>query len=276
MASLRTNVPALNTQRLVELNNVDLARTAERLASGLRINDAQDDPAGIGLVAQLDIEIRGAAAANLNLQHGTSTLQVADQGLTQLADVLQRMRELSVQANNTGLSASEFSALDAEYQALISGIDQIVASTAFNGNVLLDGSFPNGGALTVQSGAQQTQSSTISFAADYRAASLGVTGTDLQSAANAATAQTAVDTAITTVTSGQGEVGAKQSEIDAIKSNLDAASVANQDARMHIRDADIAAEVANLVRGQLLQQAGASALSAANMSPSFLVSLLSR
>lgn len=276
MSSLRTNVSSLNAQRLVQMVNVDVARTSERLASGLRINDAQDDPAGMGLVAQLDVEIRGAAAASLNLQHASSALQVADQGLTQIADVLQRMRELAVQANNTGLSTAEFDALDAEYQALITSIDEIVGSAVFNDNVLLDSSYPNGGTLAIQSGASQTQSASVSFATDYRAAALGVSGTDLTSATNAQAAQTALDTAISTVTDGLGTVGAKQSEIDAVKANLDAASVANQEARMYIRDADVAAEVSELVRGQLLQQAGASALSAANMSPSFLVSLLSK
>jgi flagellin len=276
VGSLRTNVSSLNAQRLVEMVNVDVARTAERLASGLRINNAQDDPSGVGMVAHLDVEIRGAAAASLNLQHATSALQVADEGLMQVTDVLQRMRELSVQANNTGLSSSEVDALDAEYQALISSIDQIVATSAFNGNVLLDGTFPNGGSLEIQSGASQTQTATVDFGTDYRAAALNVSGTDLQDATNAAAAQTAVDAAIATVTSGLAQVGAKQTEIDAVKSNLDAASVATQQARMRIRDADVAAEVAELVRGQLLQQAGASALSSANMSPTFLVALLSK
>jgi flagellin len=276
MTSLRTNVASLNAQRLVGLNEIDLARTSERLSTGLRINSAQDDPAGVGLVEQLTAEIRGGAAATLNVEIATSAIQIADDGLSQIGEALQRMRELAVQGNNTALSTSESAALDTEYQALMTSIDEIALSATFNDNVLLDGSFPNGGQLTVQSGANQAQVSSVDFSGDFQSASLGVTGTDLTDATNSAAAQTAVDAAIDTVTQARGVLGAKQSALDAVKSNLDTASVANQDARMRIRDADVAAEVANLVRQQLLQQSGASALSAANMSPSFLVSILSK
>jgi flagellin len=278
MPSLRTNLPSLDAQRRSALNALDLARTTQRLASGLRINSAEDDPAGVGLVEQLTTEVRGDAAATQNIQFAVSAIQVADDGLHQIDDVLQRMRELGVQANNTALSASDSATLDAEYQSLITAIDDIAAGATFNGNGLLDNTFPNAGVLTLQSGAHQGQSSSVSFATSYLSGPLTVAGTSLlpAPAGDPATAQNAVDAAISTVTQGRARLGAKLAELDALKSNLDEASVANQDARSRIRDADVAAEVSNLVREQLLAQTGASALSSANLAPSTVLSLLGK
>ena len=274
MVTLNTNVQSLNAQRLVNINNANLARTAQRLSSGLRINSASDDPSGLAIAESLTSQIRGdKVASDQNIQQAQSMIQVADSGLSQIGDILQRMRELSVQANNTGLTTAEANALDAEYQSLQTAIDNIATGASFNGFHLLDNT-GNGAVqtVTIQTGWDQTSTMALAFNNDYQAAGVQVNlaATDLTTAANAQAAQTAVDTAISNVATGRSNLGAQS----ALKGALDASVVATTDARSHITDADVANEVSNLVRQQLLQQAGASALSSANFNAQFIVKLL--
>jgi flagellin len=278
VVTLNTNIQAANALRLVNINNNNLAKTQQRLSSGVRINSASDDPSGLGIAAALTSQIRGdMVASNQNIQQAQSMLQVADAGLGQVADILQRMRELAVQANNTGLSTDQSAALDAEFQALMTAIDDIALGATFNGKVLLDGSLTGAAAIAIQIGAQQTQTTTITqLSNDYQSggARLNVAGQDLTTAANAQGAQTQVDAAITNLNADRASLGAKAQELDFLKGALDSTIVANMDARSRITDTDVAAEVSNLVRQQLLQQAGASALSSANFAPQFVLSLL--
>jgi flagellin len=277
VVTLNTNIQAANALRLVNINNNNLAKTQQRLSSGVRINSASDDPSGLGIAAALTSQIRGdMVASNQNIQQAQSMLQVADAGLGQVADILQRMRELAVQANNTGLSTDQSAALDAEFQALMTAIDDIALGATFNGKVLLDGSLTGAAAIAIQIGAQQTQTTTITqLSNDYQSggARLNVAGQDLTTAANAQGAQTQVDAAITNLNADRASLGAKAQELDFLKGALDSTIVANMDARSRITDTDVAAEVSNLVRQQLLQQAGASALSSANFAPQFVLSL---
>jgi flagellin len=278
VVTLNTNIQAANALRLVNINNNNLAKTQQRLSSGVRINSASDDPSGLGIAAALTSQIRGdMVASNQNIQQAQSMLQVADAGLGQVADILQRMRELAVQANNTGLSTDQSAALDAEFQALMTAIDDIALGATFNGKVLLDGSLTGAAAIAIQIGAQQTQTTTITqLSNDYQSggARLNVAGQDLTTAANAQGAQTQVDAAITNLNADRAARGATAQELDFLKGALDSTIVANMDARSRITDTDVAAEVSNLVRQQLLQQAGASALSSANFAPQFVLSLL--
>jgi flagellin len=276
MTSLNTNIQAANSLRLMNINAANLTKTQQRLASGLRINTAQDDPSGLGIVQQLTSQIRGdTVASNVNIQQAQSMIQVADAGLSQVSDILQRMRELAVQANNNALSTQQSAALDAEFQSLKTAIDDIGNGATFNGKVLLDGSLAGANAVSIQIGAQQTQTTTITqLSTDYRSSALNVNGKDLTTAANAQQAQTDLDTDIQTVSSARAKIGAKAQELDFLKGALDSTIVANSDARSRIQDADVASEVSNLVRQQLLQQAGTSALSSANFAPQFVLSLL--
>jgi flagellin len=264
MVTLNTNIQAANALRLVSINNANLAKTQQRLSSGMRINTASDDPSGLGIAQALTSQIRGdQVASNNNIQ--------------QAADILQRMRELAVQANNTGLSTNQANALNAEMTSLKTAIDNIANGSTFNGKVLLDGTLTGANAIQLQVGAQQTQTTTITeFGNDYRqgGARLNVSGLSLTTAANAQQAQTDLDTAIQNLTTDRAAIGAKAQELDYLKGALDSTIVANMDARSRITDADVAAEVSNLVRQQLLQQAGASALSSANFAPQFVLSLL--
>lgn len=278
MVTLNTNIQAANALRLVDINNRNLARTQQRLSSGMRINSASDDPSGLGIAQALTSQIRGdQVASNNNIQQAQSMIQVGDAGLGQIADILQRMRELAVQANNTGLSTNQSNALNAEFSSLKTAIDNIANGATFNGKVLLDGSLTGGSAIQLQIGAQQTQTTTVTeFGNDYRSSGsrLNVNGNSVDTAANAQQAQTDLDTAIQNLTSDRAALGAKAQELDYLKGALDATIVANMDARSRITDADVASEVSNLVRQQLLQQAGASALSSANFAPQFVLSLL--
>jgi flagellin len=276
MTSLNTNIQAMNSLRLMNINGNNLAKTQQRLSSGLRINSASDDPAGMGIAAQLTSQIRGdSVASNVNIQQAQSMIQIADSGLAQIGDITQRMRELAVQANNNALSTNQANALDAEYQSLKTAIDDIASGSQFNGKTLLDGSLAGANQVQLQIGAQQTQTTTITqFSTDFRSTALNVNGTDLTTAANAQQAQTNLDTDIQAISTARAQLGAKGQELDFLKGALDSAIVANTDARSRIQDADVATEVSNLVRQQLLQQAGTSALSSANFSSQYVLSLL--
>ena len=274
MVTLNTNIAALNALRLVNINNANLAKSQQRLSSGLRINSAADDPSGLGIAQALTSQIRGdTVAANTNIQQGQSMLQVVDAGLSQIGDILQRQRELAVQANNSSLSATEAGALQSEFASLNTAIDNIANGATFNGKVLLDSS---AGTITLQIGAQQTQTSSIALTNDFRStgAVLNTNGENISTTAGAQNAQTVLDTAIQNLNTNRATFGAKSQELDYLKGALDSSIIANTDARSRITDADVASEVSGLVREQLLQQAGTSALSSANFAPQFVLSLL--
>ncbi len=273
MVSLNTNISSLNAQRLVNINAAHLAKTTERLSSGLRINNASDDPSGLGISQVLTSQIRGDTMATNNLQQASSMLQVADAALSNIGDILQRMRELAVQGNNTALSTSQANSLQAEFSSLTTAITNITSGVTFNGIALLTGGT---GTVTLQIGAATTATTTIGFGTDFRAnqSTIGTSTLSVASAAAAAVATTALDTAISNLSTARGNFGAKSQELGYLKGALDSTIIANTDARARITDADVASEVSNLVRQQLIQQAGTSALAAANFSAQFVVSLL--
>jgi flagellin len=271
MVSINTNVSALNSTRLLNVTNSSLNRTTERLSSGLRINRSADDPSGLFAAESFTSEIRGSQAAVGNIQQAASVVQLADAGLSNIFDALQRMKELSVAASNGVLTTDQRNALNAEYVAVRNSIDSVINGTTFGGQVLLDGSL--GANVTLQVGSQQSALATLDLSADYTAGTLVGTA-DILSTANASTAQGEIDAAITTVASGRANLGATISGLEYQQSALEVGIVANTEARSRIRDADIASEVSNLVRQQIAQQAGASALSAANFSTQFVLQLL--
>jgi flagellin len=276
MVTLNTNVQSMNAQRLVNINNANLAKTTQRLSSGLRINSASDDPSGLGIAENLTSQIRGdKVASDQNIQQGQSMIQVADSGLSQISDIVQRMRELAVAANNTGLTTAESTALDDEFQGLKTAVTSIATGASFNGFHVLDSTGNGGGGatVTIQTGWDQASTASLVFTTDYSATALASTGDNLLTAAAAATAQTNLDADIQTISNGRSDLGAQSSSLSAQKGALDASIVATSDARSRITDADVAAEVSNLVRQQLLQQSGASALASANFSSQFVVKL---
>lgn len=271
VTSINTNISALNSSRLLNVTNKALAKTTERLSSGLRINRSADDPSGLFAAQSLTSQIRGDAAAAQNIQSASSALEIADSAMSNIYDSLQRMRELAVQANNSLNSTSQFTALNNEFVALQSAITQIANGAKFAGTSLLSAALT----LTLQIGSANTatQAFTLSTQA-FTAAGLSVSANTITTTTLANTAITALDTAIDNVSTGRATLGASQQGLDAIKSALDVSVIANSEARSRIRDADIATEVSNLVKAQIQQQAGASALSAANFSSQFILQLL--
>lgn len=259
-----TNISSLNAQRNLSKTGGDLATALQRLSSGLRINSAKDDAAGLQISNQLTSQIRGMTVASRNASDGISFAQVAEGALDEIGNIMQRMRELAVQSANGTNGTSERTALNAEFAALQSEITRIGADTRF-GNTSVFG----GAAFTLQVGDQNGDT-------DITVSALtapSVTG-NIASAGAAGTAMSALTTAITSVDSTRGNLGAIQSRLESTIANSQSIVENASAARSRVRDADFATETANLTRAQILQQAGISVLSQANAVPQSVLSLL--
>ncbi len=275
---INTNIMSLNAQRNLSANNNKLAVSVQRLSSGLRINSAKDDAAGLAISEKLRAHVRSVNVAIRNAQDGISLAQVAEGGLDQIGSLLARMRELAEEAANGTLGATERSALDNEYQQLKSEIDRIADVTEFNGTKLLDGSKSTTG-VTLQVGFKNTANDRITFFSGVGATkttNLGLTGTfgTISSADNAQSALTQIDSAINTVATRRGTLGAVQNRLDNTISNLRIASENLSAADSRIRDADFAYETAVFTRNQILVQASTAILAQANVLPQTALSLL--
>ncbi|NOZ26191.1 MAG: flagellin FliC [Nitrospirae bacterium] len=275
---INTNAASLVAQRNLAVNNSALGKSVQRLSSGLRINSAADDAAGLSISEKLNAQIRSISVAIRNAQDGVSLAQVAEGGLSEIGSILARMRELAEQAANGTLGDTERSALDNEYSQLINEIDRISNVTEFNGIKLLDGSKSSAG-VTLQVGFQNTTNDRITFFSGVAAtdtSKLGLTGIfgTISSAANAQSALTQIDSAITTVAQRRGTLGAIQNRLDSTVSNLRVASENLTAANSRIRDADFAYETARFTRNQILVQAATSILAQANVLPQNALQLL--
>lgn len=268
MLSVNTNVMSLNTQRALSASQSGLATAMARLSSGLRVNSAKDDAAGIAIAATMDTVIRGDTVAIRNANDGVSVSQTAEGGLVEVTNMLQRIRELAVQSASGQYSDTPDRAnLDKEVQALVSEIGRLATSTTFNGVNLLNGSYNK--AFQVSSKASDT------VAVDLSSVNLSslITG-DVTTVANANTLIGAVDTALGTVNTARATIGAVASRFTSIVNNLQVAVENTSASRGRIMDADFGAETAALTRGQILQQAGIAMLAQANASPQSVLALL--
>ncbi len=267
MQIINTNVMSLNAQRNLSSSQGDLATSIQRLSSGLRINSARDDAAGLAISDRMTAQIRGLNQAVRNANDGISLAQTAEGALQEVTNNLQRIRELAVQAANGSNSTSDLDALQAEVQQRLDEIDDIAANTEFNGETLLDAA----NMFSFQVGANAGQTLTITTAA-MDTVTLAVDTIDVTAAAGAAI--TAVDTALDTVNSTRGDLGAVQNRLESKIASLQTTSENLSAARSRIRDADFAAETAALTRAQILQQAGTAMLAQANVAPQNVLSLL--
>lgn len=276
--TINTNVPSIGAQRHLGLNTFNLNKSMEKLASGFRINRAGDDAAGLQLSENLRAQIRGSKKALANVQDGINVLNIADGAYDTITSNLQRMRELAVQAANDTYDANARTAIQAELDQLALEITRISDSTAFNGINLLDGSAP-ATAMILQIGANNGPSNEIALGAtgvfnNADAAALGVGALNVSSHANAIAAITSVDGGLTTVNGNRGIIGAVVNRLEGSAQNLQI-SIENLSAsESRIRDVDVAAESATLVRNQILQQASSAMLSQANQAPSLALQLL--
>ena len=273
--TVNSNLASLNAQRNLGKTERVLTTAMTRLSSGLRITSAADDAAGLAISEKLRAQVRGLAQAQRNANDGISLVQTAEGALNEVGDMLIRMRELSVQSANGTLGTSERNALHAEYNALYDEIDRIAQVTEFNGTKLLDGSLSTG--LTFQVGLNNATTDQIGITvAATRATTLGLTsGVTLSTQSGAQSALAVIDTAISTVASRRGSLGAVQNRLYSTINNLAAAHENLSAANSRIRDTDVASESASLMRGQILMQSGIAVLAQANQLPSLALSLLS-
>jgi flagellin len=263
--TINTNVNSLNAQRNLSQSQGSLATSMQRLSSGLRVNSAKDDAAGLAIADRMNAQIRGINVAIRNANDGISLAQTAEGALSTVTDVLQRMRELAVQAQNGSNGTSDRANLDTEYQQLSAEITRIAAQTKFNGTAIVGS---GSGAQTFQVGANNGDTLTITTSTVTTVAG-GLTTT-----AAASTAVAALDTALDTITSSRATYGAMMNRFTFAIKNLEVTGENQSAARGRIMDADFAAETASLARSQILQQAGTAMVAQANQLPNQVLSLL--
>jgi flagellin len=263
--TINTNVVSLNAQRNLSMSQSSLATSMQRLSSGLRVNSARDDAAGLAIADRMNAQIRGINVAVRNANDGISLAQTAEGALATITDALQRMRELAVQAANGSNGTGDRANLNTEYQALSSEITRIAAQTKFNGTAIVGA---GAGAQVFQVGANGGDTLTITTTTVTTVAG------DLTTAANASTAMGAIDTALDTVNTSRASYGAAMSRFSMAIQNLQITGENQAAARGRIMDADFAAETANLSRSQILQQAGSAMVAQANQLPNQVLALL--
>ena len=268
MSVINSNLASLNAQRNLSTSESSLNTSIQRLSSGLRVNSAKDDAAGLSIATKMDSQIRGMGQAIRNANDGISQSQTADGGLATAVDALQRMRELAVQGSTGTVGTTDAANLDKEYQALAKEVTRIATDTKFNGNAIL--SKASAATTTIQVGADVGQTIDIP-STDLESKAVGG---DLTSNANSKTALAAIDTALEGINTMRADLGAAQNRMSFAVSNLQS-SVENQSAaKSRIMDTDFAAETAKLTRGQILQQAGTAMLAQANSAPNGVMALL--
>lgn len=276
MSTINTNVMSLNSQRVLMNSQATMATSLQRLSSGLRINSAKDDAAGLAIAERFTAQIRGLDQANRNANDGISMLQTAEGGLDEVGNMLQRMRELAVQAKNGTVSKADRASLNNEVKELKAEIGRIFKTTEFNGTSLLQSKT----SVAMQVGFKNGTDHAIKVSI-FSMAGLGsgigsalATGAVISTATKAGSMIGIIDNAINKVSEIRANFGAKQNRLEATVRN-NANIIENQSAaRGRIQDTDFAKETANLTRIQILQQAGTAMLAQANAAPQSVLSLL--
>jgi flagellin len=267
---VNNNIAAFNAYRNLNTTDGAMSKSLEKLSSGLRINRAADDAAGLAISEGLRSQIGGLKVAVRNAQDGISVVQTAEGALTETHSILQRMRDLAVQAANDGaLSNTDKAKADEEFQALKSELDDIASKTTFNGTKLLDGTY-TAKTFQVGSNAGETLSVTV---ADMDAAALGASGA-IGTAAGASAAINAIGSAIATVSTERAKLGAVQNRLEHKINNLNATVENLTASESRIRDTDMAQEMVSFTRSQILSQAGTAMLAQANQSSQGVLQLL--
>ncbi len=265
--TINTNIMSLTAQRNLSRSQGLMATSIERLSSGLRVNSAKDDAAGLAIAERMNAQVKGMNVAIRNANDGISLAQTAEGGLNEIGNMLQRMRELAVQSANGTNSSSDRINLNLEFTALNEEITRIAEVTQFNGLKVLGS---DAGNYEFQVGANAGEVMSIATAS-IGSLTAQISGAD---ATNANTAIGAIDTMIDTVTSARATYGAAQSRFNSAINNLQIGVENQAAARGRIVDADFAVETANLSRSQILQQAGTAMVSQANQAPQSVLSLL--
>ncbi|MBM7866671.1 flagellin [Heliobacterium gestii] len=264
------NISSLNAQRQLGVTDFSMNKSLERLSSGLRINRAGDDAAGLAISEKMRGQINGLNQAVRNSQDAISLIQTAEGALNETHSILQRMRELSVQASNDTNVTADRNAIKTEINELQSELNRIANTTEFNTQKLLSGGFSS---KTFLIGANSGQTITISITG-VTATKLSVNSICVSDSSHAQNAITSVNNAIATVSTMRSKLGAWQNRLEHTIANLNVAAENLQAAESRVRDVDMASEMSNFTRTQILSQAGTSMLAQANQKPQGVLSLL--
>ncbi|CAM4131737.1 flagellin N-terminal helical domain-containing protein [Lederbergia lenta] len=268
------NIAALNTHRQLGAANGAQGKSMEKLASGMRINRAGDDAAGLAISEKMRAQVKGLDQASRNSQDAISMIQTAEGALNETHSILQRMRELAVQSSNDTNTADDRAEIQLEIDDLIEEVDRIATTTQFNSQNLLDQTGGATGAFTFQIGANTTQTLEVTFA-DMQSAALGIDAIDLgtDSATSTAAIKT-IDDAIKLVSDERAQMGAKQNRLEHTINNLGTASENLTAAESRIRDVDMAKEIMEQTKNSILSQAAQAMLAQANQAPQGVLQLL--
>ncbi|WP_183186999.1 flagellin N-terminal helical domain-containing protein [Anoxybacteroides rupiense] len=267
---IQHNISALNTHRQLAFNNTQAAKNLEKLSSGFRINRAGDDAAGLAISEKMRGQIRGLEMASKNAQDSISLIQTAEGALTETHAILQRMRELAVQASNDTNVSADRTAIQSEIDALVSEINRISQNTEFNTQKLLDGTFNN---KVFHIGANSGQSITLTIA-NMGASALTINSLSVASSGSANSAITSINNAIETVSKERSKLGAVQNRLEHTINNLGATSENLTAAESRIRDVDMAKEMMEFTKNNILMQAAQSMLAQSNQMPQGVLQLL--
>ena len=277
------NTASINAQRILGANNDRLAKSVERISSGIRINRAADDAAGLAISEGLRSDIRASRQAVRNANDGISVINITEGALNEQASILIRLRELASQASTGTVGSTERQTIQLEFDALRLEIDRIAATTEFNGQKLVDGSLASnvssGNQIFIQVGIDSSADSRINLNTSINlnavtSSSLSIDTLSVTSSAGALSALDAINTSIGTVTQGRGKVGAVQNRLARTIANLSITVENLVAAESQMRDADIAHEVAMLTRNQILVQASTAMVGQANLIPQSVLQLL--
>ena len=277
--TINTNLTSLNAQRNLNSSQMSLSVAMQRLSSGLRVNSAKDDAAGLAIAERMNTQVRGMAVAMRNANDGISMAQVAEGALSKVGDALQRMRELALQSRNSTNSDSDKDSLNKEFVELQKEISRVLAGTSFNNKHILGADATT---FTFQIGANTTADDVVeidfeNLSSNAEVSAITVTTASIGSTADATAIASVIDNidaALDTVNNTRATYGATQSRFEAIISNLQVAVENQSAARSRIMDADYAAETAALSRAQILQQAGNAMVAQANQLPQQVLRLL--
>jgi flagellin len=273
---VNNNIAAFNAYRNLNVTDGAMSKSLEKLSSGLRINRAADDAAGLAISEGLRSQIGGLKVAVRNAQDGISVVQTAEGALTETHSILQRMRDLAVQASNHGaLTDADKAKADEEFQALAKELDDIASKTTFNGTKLLNGSYSS---MNFQVGSNAGETLTVgigNMAASGASSLFGASGAgNISSASSASAAISAVASAIGTVSTERAKLGAVQNRLEHKINNLNATIENLTASESRIRDTDMAQEMVSFTRSQILSQAGTAMLAQANQSSQGVLQLL--
>ena len=266
---INTNIPALNTGRMLARSTAQLNKSLQRLSSGLRINSAADDAAGLAIAESFRSQVRGTQVAQRNAQDGVSLVQTAEGALSETTNILQRIRELAVQASNGTQSDNTRAAMDGEVAQLLAQINGIAFDTDFNGIRVLSVAQT----VTLQAGAMTSQTLTIAMSG-ATSANLGVSAVRVASMSLAVGAISTIDMALRSVTTLRSTLGAYQNRLEFTINTLAIQEENSASAESAIRDANIAVETISFTRNQILVSAGTSVLAQANLVPQTALQLL--